>query len=56
MRDSKDRPVDRATQMAARWLHYGNKATERGDHELAERHYDRSQKWHDKMNGLLGNA
>jgi len=44
-----------AEQMAGYWLHLGNIATERGHAELAERHYDRSQKWHDKMNELLGN-
>ncbi len=45
----------KAEQMAARFLHLGNLASERGDKELAERHYARSQKWHDRMNELLGN-
>jgi hypothetical protein len=45
-----------AEQMAGRWLHYGNLAAERGDHALAERHYYRAQKWHDRMNDLLEKA
>ena len=44
-----------ATEMAGLWLYRGNVARERGQMELAERHYERSQKWHDKMNELLGN-
>ena len=50
----KDR-LAHATQMAAHWLHLGNVAAERRESELAERHYARSQKWHDRMNQLLGN-
>lgn len=38
-----------AEQKAAYWLHLGNRALERGDTEKAERHYDRSQRWHDEM-------
>ena len=45
--------LQEATEMAAYWLHLGNLASERGEKELAERHYARSQKWHDKMNDLL---
>jgi hypothetical protein len=45
-----------AEQKAARWLHFGNLASERGDLEKAERHYERSQKWHDLMNIYLGNG
>ena len=41
---------------AAMWLHRGNLACERGDKELAERHFGRSQKHHDEMNRLLGNG
>ncbi len=47
--------LHKAEQMAAKFLHLGNLAAERGDKELAERHYARAQKWHDKMNELLGN-
>ena len=43
-----------AERMAARWLYLGNRAAERGAKELAERHYARAQKWHDRMNTLLG--
>jgi len=42
--------------MASSWLYKGNKASERGDKKLAERHYARAQKWFDKMNRLLGNG
>ncbi len=52
--DSK-RELQKAEQMAAKYLHLGNLASERGDKELAERHYERSQKYHDKMNHQLGN-
>lgn len=45
-----------AEQMAGHWLALGNEASERGKQELAERHYARAQKWHDKMNRLLGNG
>ena len=41
---------------AAQWLHRGNIAAERGQHELAEKHYEKSQKWHDRMNEALGNG
>jgi len=44
-----------AEQSAAMWLYRGNRATERGKLELAERHYARAQKYHDEMNRLLGN-
>lgn len=45
-----------AEQRAAYWLHLGNKAAERGEKSKAERHYERSQKWHDRMNKALGNG
>ena len=45
-----------AEAMAGYWQHLGNLAAERGNHELAERHYERSQKWRDTMNRLLGNG
>jgi hypothetical protein len=44
-----------AEQMAGYWLALGNAASERGDKDLAERHYDRSQKWLDRANELAGN-
>lgn len=47
--------LQKAEQMAAKYLHLGNLASERGEKELAERHYVRSQWWHDRMNQLLGN-
>lgn len=45
-----------AEQMAGHWLALGNEASERGKRELAERHYARAQKWHGKMNRLMGNG
>jgi hypothetical protein len=45
-----------ATDMAAMWLHRANVASEKGQTEKAERLYEKSQKWHDKMNEYLGNA
>jgi hypothetical protein len=44
-----------AEQMAGYWLALGNAASERGDKDVAERHYDRSQKWLDRANQLAGN-
>jgi len=38
-----------AEQRAAYWLYLGNRAQERGDHALAQRHYNRAQRWHDEM-------
>ena len=53
-RNDRER-LHKAEHMAALWLHRGNLARDRGEHEKAERHYMRSQKWHDEMNRLLGN-
>lgn len=44
----------RAHQMASHWLYLANKAAERGDHELEQRHLGRSQKWLDKLTVLEG--
>ena len=55
---TKDTSGDRlvsATEKAAKYQHLGNLAAERGQKEKAERHYEQSQKWRDKMNKLLGN-
>lgn len=43
-----------AERLAGYWLYLGNVAADRGELEKAERHYMRSQKWHDTMNDLLG--
>lgn len=45
--------LQHATEMAELWQYRGNRAAERGDDELAERHYNRSQPWRDKMNQIL---
>jgi formate dehydrogenase maturation protein FdhE len=47
--------IRQATQLAELWQYRGNRATEQGNHSLAERHYERSQRWRDEMNRLLGN-
>jgi len=52
----KCKQLREAELMATRWLYYGNRAMERNDKDLAERHYARAQKWHDLMNRLLGNG
>jgi hypothetical protein len=50
-----DRALHEAERLAGYWQHMGNLASERGDRELAERHYARSQPHRDRMNMLLGN-
>jgi Tfp pilus assembly protein PilF len=45
-----------AEEMAELWTYRGNVASERGESEKAERHYERAQKWLDKTNRLLGNG
>lgn len=57
MKTNTSRPsYQECVDKAAMWLYRGNKAAERGDVELAERHYARSQEWHDRMNVALGNG
>jgi hypothetical protein len=41
-------------EKAAMWLYRGNRAAERGESDLAERHFARSQRWHDLMIDLQG--
>ena len=48
------KPYQEYEQMAGLWLHRGNLAAERGNHELAERHYEKSQKWLDKATDARG--
>jgi hypothetical protein len=50
-RSLKDGLIE-ADILASRWLYLGNRASERGDRALAERHYGRAQKWHDRLNEL----
>jgi hypothetical protein len=49
------RALHDAERLAGYWLHMGNLASERGDRELAERHYARSQPHRDRLNYLLRN-
>jgi hypothetical protein len=56
MQATRDRTsLIHAEHRAAHWLAAGNAARERGDLQLAERHYAKSQKWLDKANALAGN-
>lgn len=49
-----ERMID-AEQRGSHWLAEGNEASERGDHEKAERFYEKSQFWLDRYNSLAGN-
>lgn len=46
----------RAEQLASKYLGDANEASERGQKAKAERLYEKSQYWLDRMNKLLGNA
>lgn len=54
LKTKKEKAID-AEQKAARYLADANLAAERGDSGKAERLYEKSQKWHDRMNKLSGN-
>lgn len=45
-----------AEQQGSHWLAEANEAAERGEHDRAERMYDKSQYWLDRYNRLSGNA
>ena len=49
-------PLASAETMAAHWTALGRAASERGDDDLAERHFDRAQPWLDAVNRLLNQA
>lgn len=44
-----------ADARGGRYLADANEAAERGDHEKAERLYEKGQFWLDRVNKLLGN-
>lgn len=48
--------IAHADEMGGRWLAAANEAAERGQHEKAERFYQKGQFWLDRANKLLGNA
>lgn len=52
--ETRKEKILHAEAMAAYWLSLGNEAEERGEKEKAERHFERAEKWQDKMNELLG--
>ena len=41
--------LQHATEMAEFWQYRGNRAAERGNDDLAERHYAKSQKYRDEI-------
>lgn len=53
--ESTKKKIIDATERAAGWLHKGNIASEKGKKSLAEKYYDKSQFWHDRMTKLMGN-
>jgi hypothetical protein len=48
--------IQNVTMMAAHWLARGNELFEAGHIELAEKAYEKSQIFHDRMNKLMGNG
>ena len=48
--------VLKAEHLAGKWLGNANEAAERGQHEKAERLYQKAQYWLDRYNKLVGNA
>ncbi len=51
----QDRILD-AEQRGSTWLADGNELAERGEHDKAERCYEKSQFWLDRYNKLKGNS
>jgi Tfp pilus assembly protein PilF len=48
--------IAEADQKGNNWLYRANQAAARGEHEKAERMYEKGQKWLDLANKLLGNG
>lgn len=44
-----------ADERGGYWLAEANQASESGDHEKAEKLYEKGQYWLDRVNSLLGN-
>lgn len=53
--NARDKMIE-AEQRGSKWLADGNEAAERGNHQKAERCYEKSQYWLDRYNRLAGNA
>jgi tetratricopeptide (TPR) repeat protein len=45
-----------AEHRASKWLADGNEYAEKGDHDKAEKCYEKSQYWLDQYNKLVGNS
>lgn len=56
MAKSTSDKIIEADERGGRLLASANEASERGDHDKAERLYERSQYWLDRSNKLRGNA
>ena len=48
--------IQHADILSSKWLADGNAAEERGQKEKAERCFEKSQYWLDRLNKLLGNS
>ncbi len=51
----RDRMIE-ANERCGHWLAEANEAEERGDHEKANRLYEKSGFWRDRYNKLAGNS
>lgn len=51
----ESKALQTATERASDWQYKGNVALERGDRVAAEKAFEKSQYWRDRMNRLLGN-
>lgn len=47
---------DRASELASRYLADANEASERCQHDIAQKLWDKSQFWHDRYTLLNGEA
>jgi hypothetical protein len=53
-KSTQNNNLHHAHRMSSHWLYLANKAAERGDYDLEQRHLERSQKWLDKLTVLEG--
>lgn len=54
--DARKAELQKAEQMAAKYLYLGNVARDKGQLELAGRHFEKAQWYHDRFNVLAGNV
>jgi len=48
--------IAHADERGSYWLAKANEQAERGNHDKAEKYYEKGQLWLDRANKLLGNA